>query len=853
MFSCKIFQRSIKKPNSKQRTSIQDKPGNQNLPQVPEPPETTPTDEDNISYEFYDQNGLKPFQVAHPDERIQKIVKLIDGRFDGQALVIGNKRLEPLQFESNLEYKLHLFLRDPNKSQRIYDAFLKTVDGSDIAIILKERLAAWVVDRAIYMGSSSMFLVNSTNSLHISDLAVSDKEKLFQYARMLLKTISDQYDPKQKEKSNSKSVVILTTRSGGGHFSVAKSIDEYLLSKGFDSQLLIIDDFPETDPFFRLTGISTGSLFNEIHQKKGDIETFNDYMLFIHWYLHYYLKNTENNKFDSIIDEIDPVAIINTMGYTDAYISLSFHNHIPQLLVSTDYDIWESIDPVIRNSPDNLVKVGVPGLQDSIFKGILDRNQSNSMVSSIEEFKKSKGLVNSSGNVPIFLLGYPIRKEIYKMDDKEKETNGNKFNIKQGEKVVLVMMGSQGKASIFDVVKSLLSQSHEHIKSFIFTGRNEDLKTRLESLIKESNSPMSKNMTVLGFQSATEMNEMYNLADLIISKPGGATTAEVLGVELPIIMHDLNEAEIFNKEYLLNSGIGRFAELPSDIATHLNELLTTKPILKPEYKQIDWRKSIEKFISMASKQAELKNKNLSLSNRSEGSEISFVGSAIRSKESFKYGKFRFFGFFSEIPGTVSGLFLYPKNKVEGKDHFEIDLEIIGGRSPYLQTNNWTRGKSSEYMVPQNDRLFHTSREFIIEWTPKTVKLFREGVLVKTYLNTSNNPLHVYLNFWATFSGWPGNIVDSTWDFQQCYYIDKFEYTAWDDANQKFFDSPAIIDDFDNLDRWYVQSDYNISNTFFSDRLPEILNFNENGYLTLKLIRGRNASEISEVRCSDFVH
>jgi processive 1,2-diacylglycerol beta-glucosyltransferase len=85
----------------------------------------------------------------------------------------------------------------------------------------------------------------------------------------------------------------------------------------------------------------------------------------------------------------------------------------------------------------------------------------------------------------------------------------------------------------------------------VVAGRNEPLKARLENV----EVPERHRAHVLGF--TREIDELMAAADIVISKPGGLTTSEVLarGAAM-IIANPVPGQETRNSDYILENGAG---------------------------------------------------------------------------------------------------------------------------------------------------------------------------------------------------------------------------------------------------------------------------------------------------------
>ena len=80
---------------------------------------------------------------------------------------------------------------------------------------------------------------------------------------------------------------------------------------------------------------------------------------------------------------------------------------------------------------------------------------------------------------------------------------------------------------------------------------------------------------------AANIDELMDVSDIILTKPGGITTAEALAKGLPmLIVNPLPGQEAMNTRFLLKEGVAVKAENPEDAQVLLEELLENKIKLK---------------------------------------------------------------------------------------------------------------------------------------------------------------------------------------------------------------------------------------------------------------------------------
>jgi processive 1,2-diacylglycerol beta-glucosyltransferase len=105
----------------------------------------------------------------------------------------------------------------------------------------------------------------------------------------------------------------------------------------------------------------------------------------------------------------------------------------------------------------------------------------------------------------------------------------------------------------------------------VVTGRNEEL--RRKPATQDRKHPMH----LLGFSS--NMHELMAAADLIITKPGGLTTSEVLALAKPLfILNPIPGQEAANSDFLLEHGAAAKTNRVEDLSYHVEQLLGSKKL-----------------------------------------------------------------------------------------------------------------------------------------------------------------------------------------------------------------------------------------------------------------------------------
>lgn len=139
---------------------------------------------------------------------------------------------------------------------------------------------------------------------------------------------------------------------------------------------------------------------------------------------------------------------------------------------------------------------------------------------------------------------------------------------------LLIMGGGHGLGPIKGIMESL-EKIPLDLQEIVVTGANKELYSALSKNLNK----FKKRIRV--FSYVNNVNELMGVSDIIITKPGGITTAEALAKKLPmIIVSPLPGQEINNTIYLTEKGAAIKIENTKDIYFVIEDLLTNPDKLK---------------------------------------------------------------------------------------------------------------------------------------------------------------------------------------------------------------------------------------------------------------------------------
>jgi len=166
----------------------------------------------------------------------------------------------------------------------------------------------------------------------------------------------------------------------------------------------------------------------------------------------------------------------------------------------------------------------------------------------------------------IKILGIPIDP---KFNNKlEKIAVAKELGIQNDKPVILVMGGSRGFGPIKDIIRTI-DNSNVDAYFLVVAGANQ----RLFKWLQKRNNRKH----ILAFPSIDYIDKLMSVSEVIVSKPGGITTAEALTKQLPmIIVKPIPGQEDNNTNYLLRAGVALKVDKIEDLGGVLASLLSDR-------------------------------------------------------------------------------------------------------------------------------------------------------------------------------------------------------------------------------------------------------------------------------------
>ncbi|MDZ5146539.1 glycosyltransferase [Clostridium perfringens] len=316
-------------------------------------------------------------------------------------------------------------------------------------------------------------------------------------------------------------VIIFYAKTGGGHLSACKSLEESLNSLNIPVVTLDSLEFAghlvskEVCSAYTYIVKSVPELFGALYNAGEKISDHNKKSII------YKLNSFYADNILTVLEEEQPDIIISTHIFATQSISyLKQKNKIKALTASivTDYTcapFWEETD------------------LDYYFLPHKDL---------IKEFE-DKGLDFSK----LIAFGLPIDSKFKVKTPKEKAKV--RLGLEKNKPHILIMGGSMGAGSVKDTTLYI----SKHLKECNITticGNNKEL-------FKEISEIEKLNPRIHALQFTHEMNELMDSADILVTKPGGLTSTEAMNKSLPIVMiNPIPGVESANCNFFMKHNLG---------------------------------------------------------------------------------------------------------------------------------------------------------------------------------------------------------------------------------------------------------------------------------------------------------
>lgn len=359
-----------------------------------------------------------------------------------------------------------------------------------------------------------------------------------------------------------KRILLTYAMYGNGHRAIAEYIASYLKQQDPELEILAIDLLTYSTPvlgrvsqkvtdFFLLKFPAGWSFIYNLFDNKlsSEIATKASMGLF------------RNKRMKKVITDFNPDLTISTHFFGSSLIDYYNRKGITKtklITVVTDYEahsLW------------------LKGYKKEQAIIVADKEEANYLV--------KKGVSRSK----IKPLGIPIN-----------PITSNKFNVEaatkkygfSGQRPICLFFGGGGNGGTLSLpyIRRIIKMNLD--MDFIYVaGKNQKSKEKVDNWIKEYGA---KNIKTFGF--VTNVPELLQICDFVVSKPGGAQTTESLYFKKPVIMINCSGGqEVGNYKYFVKNGYGRRFRTAFTFAKYMEQISNDPSIIAKMQKNMSKNKT----------------------------------------------------------------------------------------------------------------------------------------------------------------------------------------------------------------------------------------------------------------------
>ncbi len=336
-----------------------------------------------------------------------------------------------------------------------------------------------------------------------------------------------------------KKIVILYAAVGGGHFKAAEAIKNYILENKPSCSVEMLDALKYANK--AVDKIIINSYVNMARYSPelwGKIYQFS-------------AKQYSVANFSNAVQRLLSLKLVKYLNEQKADIIISTHPFITEMcaILKKKKQIDSKINVIITDYASHRFWELKPEYIDNYFVA----NNEIKYKMSFNGIDSDKIHVTGIPVSPAFLIEY------------NKEKIYEEFGLDKNKKTILIFGGGEyGLSNIKTFYKGLISLDLD-IQIVTIAGKRQKSQKMFADIAKNSN----KKVVILGY--TTKVPELMHIADLVISKPGGLTTTEIITTHIPFaIINPIPGQEEENAEFLLNNGA----------AVQIFDEKSTKPFLE---------------------------------------------------------------------------------------------------------------------------------------------------------------------------------------------------------------------------------------------------------------------------------
>ena len=337
-----------------------------------------------------------------------------------------------------------------------------------------------------------------------------------------------------------KPVLFLYLTKHSGHYSAAVAVEQVLRRLDPQVETMLLDSFSHANPLLsKMTlkaYLAVLKAAPEIWEYMYDNPEFKERTENIRRLL----NKGNSRKLQKVLTEFAPAAVVCTQAFACGVIAS-----------------WKRATG--NRSP---ALVGI--LTDFVAHRYWADDQVDLYIAPNEETKQTL-LAQGVSDDRVKVCGIPIHERYAKPLDRTELVR--KLGLSPDLPKILVMGGSLGLGPMKSVIRKL-DRLPQPFEILVVAGQND----RLQADLQERGVSLRHPTRIMGF--VDNMHEYMEIAEVLVTKPGGITTAEALAKQAAmIIINPIPGQEAKNTEFLLAHQVAVKAETPGDVMRYVDEFL----------------------------------------------------------------------------------------------------------------------------------------------------------------------------------------------------------------------------------------------------------------------------------------
>lgn len=339
-----------------------------------------------------------------------------------------------------------------------------------------------------------------------------------------------------------KKIVILYAALGGGHFKAAEAIKNYILENKPGCSVEMLDALKYANK-----AVDKIIINSYVNMARYSPELWgNIYKLSA--------KQYSVANFSNAVQRLLSLKLVKYLNEQKPDIIISTHPFITEMcaILKKKNQVNSKLNVIITDYASHRFWELKPEFIDNYFVAN-------------NEIKYKMGFNGIDLN-KIHVTGIPVSPAFLKKYDKEKIYE--EFGLDKNKKTVLIFGGGEyGLSNVKTFYKGLIDTDLD-IQIVTVAGKRQKSQKMFADIANGSN----KKVIILGY--TTKVPELMNIADLIISKPGGLTTTEIITTHVPFaIINPIPGQEEENAEFLEQKGVAVWLKKHDKIEEELYKIL----------------------------------------------------------------------------------------------------------------------------------------------------------------------------------------------------------------------------------------------------------------------------------------